>query len=206
MLRVLGRANSVNVQKVMWLVDELGLKVERVDVGGKFGGNDTAEYKAKNPLGLVPVLEDGDYVIWESQAIVRYLADAYGKAPWQPADAKTRGHANQWMDFYLSNLHPPMTTIFWQLIRTPEDKRDTAALEAAKEKARGFWSVLDRHLADKPFVTGKDLTIGDIPCGCAAYRWHTLVPDGPALPNLRAWWDRLNSRPAYKKNVMLPLT
>ena len=204
MLRVLGRASSVNVQKVMWLIDELGLEAERVDIGGKFAGDKTPDYLAKNPNGQIPTLEDGDFILWESHAIVRYIAEAYGAEPWLPADAKTRGLANQWMDWYLANLHPPMTTIYFQLVRATDETRDPAALDAAKAKAAKLWTMLDDHLADQPFVTGDTLNIGDIPCGCAAYRWHTLVPEGPKLHNLRAWWDRMNTRAPYQKNVMLP--
>ncbi|MEQ8506082.1 MAG: glutathione S-transferase family protein [Rhodospirillales bacterium] len=204
MLRVLGRATSVNVQKVMWLIDELGLEHERVDVGGRHGGNQDPEYLAKNPMGLIPVLEDGDYVIWESQAIVRYLLEAYGGDPWLPSDLKLRGQAHQWMDWYLTVMHPPMTVIYFQLIRATEETRNEQALAEAKDKAAQLWTVLDKHLADKQFITGDTLNMGDIPCGCSAYRWHTLVPEGPDLPNLKAWWDRMNVRPAYKKNVMLP--
>ena len=204
MLRVLGRATSVNVQKVMWLADELGLDVERVDVGGKYGGDKTPEYFAKNPNGLIPTLEDGDYVLWESQAIVRYLVEAYGGAPWLPDDVKVRGHAYQWMDWYIANLHPPMTVIYYQNIRATPETKDDALLAANIKKAAEIWSRLDAHLADRQFVTGETLNIGDIPVGCSAYRWHTLVPDGADLPNLRAYWDRLNVRPAYQKNVMLP--
>jgi len=206
MVRVLGRANSINVQKVMWLAQEIGLSVDRVDVGGTFGGNDKADYLAKNPTGKIPTLEDGDFVLWESNSIVRYLAEKYGKSPWQPADDAVRHHASQWMDWYISSLHAHMTVIFWQLIRTAPEKRDNAAVAKAVEQASGLWRMLDGHLADNAYVTGNDISIGDIPVGCAAYRWHTMDLDRPDLANLRAWYDRLNQRPAFQQHVMLPLT
>lgn len=208
MLRVLGRTSSVNVQKVMWLVGELGLEVERVDIGGKFGGDKTPEYLAKNPNGQIPTLEDGEFVVWESHTIVRYLLETHGGpnggAPWLPADAPTRALANQWMDWYLANLHPPMTTIYWQLVRTKPEDRDEAALSAAVDKAVKLWSIADAQLARTPYLTGDQPTMGDIPAGCAAYRWHSLMPDAAELPNLKAWWDGLTARPAYKQHVMLP--
>ena len=108
------------------------------------------------------------------------------------------------MDWYLTVMHPPMTVIYFQMIRATAETKNEKALAEAKAKAGELWAVLDKHLADKPFLTGDTLNMGDIPCGCSAYRWHTLVPDGPDLPHLKAWWDRLNVRPAYKKNVMLP--
>ena len=205
-VRVLGRANSINVQKVMWCAAEIGLKVERVDVGGAFGGNDTLEYLAKNPNGRVPTIEDGDYVLWESNSIIRYLAETYGDPPWQPEDARIRACANQWMDWYLANLHPPMTTIFWQLIRTAPEDRDTDAITTATAEAAKLFAILDAQLAQRPHITGEEPSIGDIPIGCSAYRWHTMEVARPDLANLKAWYERLNTRPAFQEHVMLPLT
>ena len=124
MLKILGRPTSINVQKVMWCAAELGIEVNRVDIGGPHGGNDTPEYLAKNPNGLVPTLEDGDFVLWESNAIVRYLAETQGQAPWFPAEANGRALASQWMDWYLTIMHPPMMVIFLTLIRTAPEDRD----------------------------------------------------------------------------------
>lgn len=206
MIKILGRPNSVNVQKVMWCAAELGLSVDRRDIGGPFGGNDTAEYLAMNPNGTVPTLIDGDFVMWESNAIVRYLCEAHGSAPWYPENMTERGHANQWMDWYLTTLHAFMTVIFWQLIRTPEDERDTIAVESAVEKASGLWAMLDRHLAGRDYILGNAPSMADIPLGCAAHRWHEMDINRPDLPNFKTWWERLASRPAYAEHVMLPLT
>lgn len=207
MLRVLGRANSVNVQKVMWLIAELDLDVERVNVGGAFGGNDTDDYLAKNPNGRVPTLIDGDTVIWESNSIVRYIADAYGAAPWWPATPQGRGIANQWMDWYLTNMHPPMTAVFWALVRTPPDQVDPDALTAAVSEAAKFWAIYDRQLAESPYIMGDALTVGDIPSACSCYRWFTMdVPDRPHFPHLEAYFHRLRERPTYREHVMIPLS
>ncbi len=207
MIRVLGRASSINVQKVMWCADELGVKVERVDVGGKFKGNDTPEYLAKNPMGLVPTLEDGDFVIWESNAIVRYLADKYGKAPWQPKDAEGRGLASQWMDWYVTTMHPPMTTIFIQLIRTEPAKRDQKTIQDATDKVAKLWTMVDGQLARRPYLAGDRITIGDIPAGCSVNRWYMLDVARPKLANVGAWYDRLKERPAFRKHVAaIPLS
>ena len=206
MVRVLGRANSINVQKVMWIAAEIGLDVERVDVGGAFGGNDTAEYLAKNPNGRVPTIEDGDFILWESNAIVRYLAEKYGASPWHPAKIEDRYHAHQWMDYYLANVHPHMTVLFWTLIRTPVEKCDMAAFDKALTACAKEWTSVDGHLADNAFLTGTAPTIGDIPLGCAAYRWHEMELDRPDLPHLKRWYESLASRLAFQENVMLPLT
>lgn len=202
MIRILGRASSVNVQKVMWLAAELGIEVERLDVGGKYGGNDTPEYKAKNPMGLIPTMEDGDVVLFESNAICRYLAESYGKPPWQPADAAHRGLSGQWMDWYLTAMHPPMTTIFVNLIRKGPDERDQAALDAAQERAASLWTLLDAQLAKADYLTGPEPTLGDVPVGCSVHRWFTLDVQRPALENLEAWYGRLKARPHYRDHVM----
>jgi len=206
MIEILGRANSVNVQKVTWCAAELGLDVARRDIGGQFGGNDTAEYLAKNPNGRIPTLVDDGFVLWESNSIVRYLCQTYGRGSWQPSDPNTTALANQWMDWYLTTLHAPMTTLFWGLIRTAPEDQDWATINQAAEDGARIWSILDRHLADRDYVTGTDLTMGDIPVGCAAYRWHCMDFQRPELPNLKRWWDQLNERPAYREHVMLPLT
>jgi glutathione S-transferase len=207
MIRILGRVSSINVQKVMWCADEVGAKVERIDVGGKFKGNDTPEYLAKNPMGLVPTLEDGDFVLWESNAIVRYLAETHAKAPWQPADAKGRGLAGQWMDWYLAAMHPPMTTIFVQLIRTEPKDRDQKAIADATDKAAKLWTMLDGQLAKRPYLAGDQITIGDIPAGCSVNRWYVLDVKRPKLANIEAWYGRLKQLAAYNKHVAaIPLT
>lgn len=206
MLKVLGRANSINVQKVMWCCGELGLKVDRVDIGGPFGGNDQPAYLAKNPTGLIPTLEDGDFVLWESNSIVRYIAEAYGAPPWYPADRRHRALCSQWMDWYLAALHPSMTIIFRQLIRTEPAKQDGTAIEAARRQAARQWEMLDAHLADRPYLTGDEPTMGDIPAGVAVYRWYALDIERPETPNVHGWYDRLSGRPAYRQHVMMPLT
>jgi len=206
MLNILGRANSINVQKVMWCAAELTLEVERADVGGAFGGNSTAEYLAQNPNGKVPTLVEGDFVLWESNAIVRYLCEQYGDIPWFPDTTRNRGLANQWMDWYLTGLHPFMTIIFWQLIRTAAKDQDMLAVRSATEEAARYWQMLDSHLANRDYILGPEPSMADIPLGCAAYRWHRMDVNRPDLPNLKRWWDRLAARPAYQAHVMLPLT
>jgi glutathione S-transferase len=206
MIKVLGRANSINVQKVMWCAAELDLDVERQDVGGAFGGNDTDEFRAMNPNGSIPVLIDDDLVLWESNAIVRYLCDRYGNAHWRPASAQKVGLSGQWMDWYLTSMHPPMTTLFWQLIRTDAGLRDKEKIDASIARATELWTMLDQHLASRNFILGDDISLADIPLGSSAYRWHSMDFERPDLPNLKAWWDSLAARQTYRDNVMIPLT
>jgi glutathione S-transferase len=206
MLKILGRASSINVQKVMWLTAELGLEVERVDIGGPFGGNDQPDYLAKNPMGRVPTLEDGDLVIFESHSIVRHIAEAYGGDPWYPADPHQRAVASQWMDWTLAHLHPHMTVIYKGLVRTPPEERDVDAIEDARRQAADMLAILDRRLAGSPYLTGDDPNMGDIALGAYAYRWFNLELERPAADNLRAWYDRIAARPAFRDHVMLPLS
>ncbi len=206
MIKILGRANSVNVQKAMWCAAELGLKVERTDIGGAFGGTDTVEYGALNPNRKIPVLIDGDFTLWESNTIVRYLCAQYGDANWRLPTAASQAHADQWMDWYLTTLHPPMTTLFWALIRTEPAKQDQAKIAQAINDSAAQWAILDRLLANQPYILGDTLSMADIPVGCSAYRWHCMDITRPDLPNLRRWWNSLTARPSYKTNVMVPLT
>jgi glutathione S-transferase len=185
----------------MWFAAELGVEVERVDIGGKFGGNDTPEYLGLNPNGLIPTMEDGKVVLWESNTIVRYLAETEGVLPWVPADPAGRGLASQWMDWYLTRMHPQMTAIFFSLIRTAPEDRNQAAEDKAVEQAGQMWRLVDAELEKHDFITGNEPTIGDIPMGCSVNRWHLLDIDRPSLPRLLAYYERLKERPAYQEHV-----
>lgn len=205
MLKILGRRTSANVMKPLWLADELGLEYEQSDVGGPFGGNDDPDYRAKNPMGLVPTIIDDGFVLWESNAITRYLAAKHGLGTLCPSDPHERAIAEQWMDWKLTAINPMMVPIFWGLVRTPEAERDEAAIKASIERGYGLWAMLDKHLEGRDYVAGKQLTMGDIPLGPQAHRWFELVKDRPSMPNFEAWYKRLSQRTAYKTNCMNPL-
>jgi len=206
MIRVLGRNNSINVQKVMWCAAELGLEVDRRDIGLQYGGNDTPEYLAKNPNGLIPTLEDGELTIWESNTIVRYLAEQYGTGAWALATPGERALAGRWMDWFLTTMQPQLGMVFRTLVRTPEAERDMAAVEAGIAATNRAWGILDAHLQGKDFVLGDRLSVGDIPVGCGVYRWFNMDVERPPLPNVSAWYDRLCARQAYRDHVMIPLS
>lgn len=209
MLKILGRANSINVMKVLWASDECGLQYERRDVGGAFGGNDQPYYRALNPNGVVPTIDDDGYILWESNSITRYLAAKHAVGTLWPTDLRARGEAERWMDWQLSTIQGGMTTLFWGLIRTPEDKRDLAAIETARTATAALWYRLDGHLAHRAYVAGAAFTMGDIPVGAMCHRWMALPfrrDDLPAMLHLQAWYDRLLQRPAFRKNVAVPMT
>ena len=205
MLKILGRRTSANVMKPLWAADELGLDYEQVDVGGKFGGNQDPGYLAMNPMGLVPTLVEDGVTLWESNAITRYLCGKYGQGSLWPADPRIRAVADTWMDWQQTACAPMMTPVFWGLVRTPEAERDHDAINAGIERGYEVWGMLDRCLADRAFVAGDTFTMGDIPIGPQAHRWLNLVEKRPPMPNLEAWYRRLTERPAFRKNVMIPI-
>ena len=205
MLKIWGRTTSSNVMKVLWCADELGLAYERVDIGGQFGGNREPAYLALNPNGLVPTIEDDGLVLWESNTIVRYLAAKQRAEKLYPSAPAARADVERWMDWQLSVVNSPMTTMFLGYVRTPADKRDPAALESARRTAAAAWTILDRHLAGRDFIAGRDFTVGDIALGVQAWRWFNLPIERPDLPHLRAWFERLLARPVYKKRIALPM-
>ncbi len=206
MLKIWGRANSTNVQKVLWCCGELGIAFRRIDAGGGFGLLDTPEYAGRNPNRLVPVIDDDGFVLWESNAIVRYLAAKHGTGTLCPAEPRARAAADRWMDWQATTVAPPLIFAFKTLIRTPPEARDRTALGEAVARLGAGWRIFDRWLADTAYAAGDGFTMGDIPLGCMAYRWFTLELARPELPSLRAWYHRLTTRPAYSQHVMLPLS
>ena len=205
MLKIWGRTSSINVQKVMWTVTELGLAHERVDAGLHYGGVNEAWYRAMNPNGRVPVIDDDGFVLWESNAIVRYLGAKHGAGGLWPADVQTRAAGDRWMDWATSTMAPIMTPLFWGMIRTPAEKRCAQAIESDRVKMEAVMAILDTHLAGRPFVAGDTFTMGDVPVGCFTYRWYALPMTHGEHPHLAAWYERLKMRSGFRDNVMLPL-
>lgn len=205
-LKIWGRKDSSNVQKVLWCSGELELDFDRIDIGGRFGRNKEKPYLDLNPNGLVPTIEDGSFVLWESNSIMRYLVDKYGRGRLLPATPEGRANAHRWMDWQLTTLGPAITPLFWGLVRTPEEKRDPAAIENARQKSAQAWQILDRHLERSRYLAGDDFTIGDIPLGVWAYRWFNLPVERPEMARLGAWYELLCRRPPYKTHIMIPMT
>ena len=194
MIKIWGRTDSSNVQKVLWCAGELALEFDRVDIGGKFGGNKEKPYLDMNPNGLVPTIQDGDFILWESNSVMRYLVDKYGKGKLLPSTPEGRANASRWMDWQLTTLGPAIVPLFWSLIRTPEDKRDPKVVSNALEKTSNAWKIVDRQLSGSPYVAGDQLSLGDIPLGVWAYRWFNLPIERPKFTNFDAWYERLRQR------------
>jgi glutathione S-transferase len=205
MIRIWGRLSSVNVQKVVWAAREAGVAFERVEAGGKFGIVRTPEYLARNPNGLIPLLEDGDFVLWESNAIVRYLCARYAAGTLYPEPLPARADADRWMDWQATTLQPAMGPAFMQLIRTPAAERNASAIEESARKTEPFMAILDSQLAGREFVCGAQFTMADIVLGCAAHRWFGLPLARTARSNVERWYAALMQRPAADGVLTLPL-
>jgi glutathione S-transferase len=209
-LKVWGRRTSFNVQKVLWLVGELDLPHQHIPAGGDFGGLDDPGFRALNPHGLVPVLQDGETTVWESHAILRYLAATYGAERFWPADAAARAPIDGWMDWSQTALQPAfLSGVFWGWYRTPEALRDPPAIARALERTHRCLARVEARLAEGPFMagqgmTGQGLSLADIPIGTCLYRYFELEIARPPTPRLEAWYARLCDRPAYREQVMVP--
>jgi glutathione S-transferase len=206
MLTIWGRANSVNVQKVLWTCDELQIAYERIDAGRGFSDTNTQEYRRLNPNGLIPTIVDGDFILWESNVIVRYLAASYGDAQFYPADLHSRFLCEQWMDWNATTLWPAVRPIFQLLVRTTPDKRDLSPLGTLQSQADATMRILDEQLREREFVGGKNFTMADIPVGVSAHRWLNLDIERSELPALKRWYEDISKRPAFRSHVTKPLT
>ena len=203
-LTVWGRLNSINVQKVMWALDEIGLSYEHVPKGGDFGGLDAPAFRAMNPNGQVPVIDDDGTVVWESGAILRHLCAEHSAGVLWPTALAARAQADQWMDWCQTTLQPNVIGFFWGWYRTPESLRDAGRNAMLLAGANTALATLDALLAHRNYVAGDQLTMGDIPAGTLLYRYFEMDIPRPDLPRVRAWYDRLAERPAYRLRVMRP--
>jgi glutathione S-transferase len=208
MLRIWGRANSGNVRKVLWCCAEINLPFERRDAGMQFGVNDQPAYLSMNPNGRVPTIEDGDFQLWESNAIVRYLVLQYAPAnPIYPAAPKDRAGVERWLDWTLTTLQPAERPVFWGYIRTAPDQRDNTALQADVNAVAALWAVLDRQLTDRNFLEAEQFTLADLVLGTYAHRWFEIPGlNRPPMPNLERWYSSLQKRDGFRQYISPPLS
>ena len=201
MLTLWGRLNSHNVKKVAWALAEIGVPHERRDIGGSFGY--TPEYLALNPNRLVPTLVDGDFSLYESNAILRYLAAKYAPALW-PLDAQTRARADMWMDWQFSYADAQRDA-FLQIVRLAPEARDAEVIARSASATGAMMAILDAELARQPWLSGPAFGVADIAMGVYAHTWFTIDIARPAAPHVAAWYDKLRSRPAFAA-IAIPLT
>jgi glutathione S-transferase len=203
MLIIWGRHTSSNVQKLLWGCTEMDVPYERRDMAGKFGFSD--EYLAMNPNRVVPTIDDDGFILWESNACLRYLAGKHGGGSLAPEEPQERANADRWMDWNTTTLWAVLRPAFHQLIRTPPDQQDADAISEAARLSSEFIEILDNWLAERDFVCGETFTMGDIPLGTSVYRWYALDIERAERPNVRAWYERLTERPGYQEHIMIPL-
>jgi len=204
MLRIWGRASAINVQKAMWAVGEIGEPHERIDLGGGFGGLDEPDYVAMNPNRRVPTLDDDGFILYESGAIVRYLASKYSPRDLWSDDEKERALIDQWMEWTVSTLYPDFITLFWLVFRTPPDQRNQARIDAVNQAVNKSYLILENHLEDRDYVLGTRFSAADIPAGMTLYRYFEMGEiERPSTPNIERWYAKLRERPAYQTHVML---
>jgi glutathione S-transferase len=188
---------------VLWCAEELGVAYQRHDAGLAYGVVNTPEYRAMNPNGLVPTIQDGDLTMFESAAILRYLGAKYGQEPFWPKDAGKRGRLDQWAEWGRTSLTPPMGQIFGQLVRTRESERNAATVAALEAQLRRLAGIADKRIGDGPWLAGADFTFADIPFAHQLYRYFTMVFDRAETPNLVAYYERLKGRPAFAEHAMV---
>jgi glutathione S-transferase len=200
-LTVLGRNTSSNVQKVMWLLAELGVVCTRLDLGGPYGGNREDDYLRKNPHGVVPTLLHGDHVVWESNTILRYIANAFSESRLYPADAIARAHVEGWMDWQLSSFGPANALLYQSIIRTPAPHRQPDAIEKYRLRNVELVAILESVLSRQPFVVGNQFTLADIAIGPLVHRWFNLPVERPESEYVRNWYNRLCERGPFVEHV-----
>ncbi|HTV19115.1 MAG TPA: glutathione S-transferase [Polyangiaceae bacterium] len=205
MLEIWGRLSSLNVRKVVWMAQEVGVPFERVDAGRQYGVVDTPEYRRMNPNGLVPTLVDADFRLWESNAIVRYLGAKYSFGGLYPEPLAARFDAERWMDWQQTTLNPAGRDAFVQLIRTAPEQRDAALIAQSAAAMEPLLALIDDHLSRRPFMAGESFTIADIPIGVEVHRWFGLPRQRPERPHIERWYKALRSRPATEGVLDLEL-
>lgn len=204
MLRIWGRRDALNVQKVLWFAGELGIDYEHVPAGGDFGRLDDPDFRALNPHGMIPVLEDDGVAVWESHTVLRYMAERFGGARFWP-DVRARAAIEPWMDWHQTSFQPSFATgLLWGYFRTPEDQRDGSAIRRAEATCAEHLIRIDGLLADREWLAGDAFSLADVPLGTCLYRYFEMDVAHPDVPNVRRWYARLCERPAYQANVMTP--
>lgn len=206
MLTVWGRNNSTNVKKVLWCLEELGISYQRIDVGGQYGKLNDPRYRSMNPNGLIPCLQDGDFILWESNTIVRYLAAQYGDSALYLPDAQLRAGAEKWMDWATSSMVEPFKAVFIGLVRTPPEQQDKVKIAQGMTQLNTLMAIADHALEKQAYLSGDKFGIGDIPLGCLAYAWFNLSIERPPLPSLQRWYHSVSQRAAFKKVIDIGLS
>jgi glutathione S-transferase len=205
-LKIWGRISSINVKKVVWAAQELGLVFERIDAGRAFGNTTTPEYLGHNPNGAIPLIDDDGFMLWESNVIVRYLCAKHSRNTLYPDELHARFNAERWMDWQQAHLNPAGRDAFVQWFRTPVDARKPDLIAQSVTTTEPYMAILDSHLGRNVFMAGDQFTMADIPIGCEIHRWWGLPQTRPPRPNIERWYASMQARPAALGILDLPLS
>jgi len=204
MLELWGRANAYNVQKALWLLAELGLEFEHHQIGSEQGDLETLEFQALNPHSRVPVLRDGEAVVWESNTLLRYLANRFAANGLYPREALPRSRVERWMDWELATLQPAFIDLFWGYYRTPPQARDGASIDDARRRCARVFEALQRQLSHGPFLAGENFSLADIACGVCLYRYFNMGLEVAEPPRVMDWYQRLSQRAPFRNTIVQP--
>lgn len=205
-MKLYGRTTSFNVQKVLWLLTELNLDFQHIELGGRFGGLDNCEFKQLNPMGKVPVLVDSGQAIWESHSILRYLAAQYGGSTWYPTCAFERSLYERWLDWSQTIFQPAFMGTFWGYYRMPPNKRDMVAVNRHVDSCVNCLATINQQLQQTSYLAGNTLSLADIVVGAVIYRLTSQGLEIPLSKRVSNWYHELKSRPGYKTWVMSDFT
>lgn len=205
-LHIWGRTSSINVRKVVWTVQELGLSAQRTEAGGRFGLVTEPAFLARNPNGLVPLLQDGELTLWESNVIVRYLCARHAPGTLYPEPLAARFAAEMWMDWQQTTLNPAGRDAFVQLIRTAPEQRDAERVAASVAATEPLLDLLDRELSTRSYLAGEQFTMADIPVACEVHRWQSLPLPRQPRTHLDRWLQAVSERPGAVGVLDQPLS
>ena len=205
-LQVWGRMSSINVKKVVWAAEELGLAFERTDTGGNFALTKTPEALQRNPNALVTVLDDAGFLLWESNVMVRSLCKKHSLGHLYPSDLQAQFDAERWMDWQQTTFNPAGRNTFWQLVRTSLEQRDLDLIAQSVANTEPLLDTLEQHLARRPFMASGEFTMADIPLACEIHRWRGLPRLRLSYPHFERWYAKIQTRPSARGVLDLPLS
>ena len=206
-IHIWGRLNSINAQKVFWLCEDLHIEFDRTNAGLEFGVNKTPTYLEMNPNGLVPVINDNGFILWESHSILRYLAKNYGAGnSYYPSSSAESAKVDQWLDWANTMAWPAMRPLFFGWIRTKPENRNALELENARVPMTAIFRILNEQLKKSTWVAGETFTLADITLALIAYRWFNLPIEREEFEHLDVWFKNATQKPGFLKYGNSPLT
>lgn len=201
MIKIWGRSNAYNVQKVLWFLEEIAIDYEHCDIGSVPGDLDSEEFQTMNLHGRIPVLKDDELYVWESNTILRYLASEYGREAFWSGSSSSRTYYERWMDWELATLQPDFISLFWEYYRTPNQQRNIDKIDYFSKRCQKNMGILNEHLKENLYLAGSIFSIGDVAVGTSFYRYYNMGLKVPEFEYVDSWYKRLCERASYKKII-----